>query len=318
MNSKELFKQIGNIDDELIVEAETAATHPKSWTRKRFVIVAAALCLLICGSVTVSAYSYIQNKEKELYIRYLSSIDINTLENDQAAFNADKFFAALKSGDAYSQYIALNRLVECFNDEELRSRAIRAIEPFLSNEQEKLAAAARFSLDILTQAYESEQLYKLADGSIIFTLFHNYSDYGSYNELWRIQDGQLEKYFTFTDPSAYIKNIQLSPGKNRLAIVTNSNKSEYLVILDAVAGRVSPELVNSARIKHGTAKGYEVWQSIDNETYSGVENLAWANDNELLFDAYLAYNGAEIVDAVSANYDFVQQTLTVTDDKLSQ
>ncbi|GJM72184.1 hypothetical protein HMSSN036_44000 [Paenibacillus macerans] len=88
----------------------------------------------------------------------------------------------------------------------------------------KIADAAAFAIDILSKSYRSPYIFKLADGSIIFTLFNNYSDYGSQNVLWRIKDNVLEEYSSFSTPSMYIKEIIPSPNRKLVAIVTCSNK----------------------------------------------------------------------------------------------
>lgn len=40
-------------------------------------------------------------------------------------YDADKFLHALKSDNEEYVYIAINRLVECFNDQKLREKALK-------------------------------------------------------------------------------------------------------------------------------------------------------------------------------------------------
>lgn len=311
MNNKDLFKELGNIEDSLISEAETYKKAFNFKTPRKVIVLAAVLALFISFSSIAFAFSYVQTKENELYIRYLTPVEINLPEQigkQYEKFDAETFFKVLKTDNTYAQYIAINRLVECFNNEKLRGTAINEIRPFLNNSEPKISDASEFIIDILSKTYSDERLYKLADGSIIFTLFNDYSDYGSHNELWQIKDGKLNKYLSLSSPSSYITKILLSPDKTKLAVGTGSNKSSYLIIVDPINGFVSHELVGSARIIYGARKSYEVLQRIDNETYSGMDNISWENDELLSFDAHLPYNNGEIVESVSVKYDLSKKT----------
>ena len=163
--------------------------------------------------------------------------------------------------------------------------------------------------------HKNMKLYKLADGSVFFTLFNDYSDYGSYNELWRIKEGNLEKYFSFSNPSMYIKEIFLSPDRKLMAVNTCSNKSEYIFIIDAINGMVSPELIGSARTIFGAKKGYEVLVRIDNENYSSNSNVIWNNNQEINFDANLSYANTEIIEDVSVKYNFDKKLFEIEPNK---
>ena len=90
------------------------------------------------------------------------------------------YFDGLQAEDSYKQYFAINKLVEYYNDEKVRRDAIRAINPFLLSENEKIADAAAFALSVRTQTFDDPRIIHIADGSLIFTLFNDYSDYGSY------------------------------------------------------------------------------------------------------------------------------------------
>jgi WD40 repeat protein len=314
MNKKDLYKEIGLVDDGLVEEAlQTSAKKTERFHYKKVIAIAAAICVFLCSSVTALALNYVQQTSAELYIRYLSpeTLNLNQDGDGKSSFDADKFFEALQSGNTEYQYIAINKLVECFNDDALRKKAIQEITPFVSSPEKKLADAAAFSLDILSKSYKSDMVYPMADGSVYFTLFNNYSDYGSYTELWRIQDGKLEKYFAFDKPSMYITRILPSPDKKLLAITTCSNKSEYIVLLDPSEGMVSPELMDSARILYANTKGYTVLQRIDHENYSSIGDISWKNSGQIQFNATLSYNDTDIMENVSVVYDYAAKSFNI-------
>lgn len=308
MNKKDLYKEIGLIDDELVEEALAVPEKKyKHYSYRKIIAITVGICVFLCSSVTALAVNYVQKSGTDLYIRYLSpeNIDLNSNASDpEPKFDADKFFDALHSGNAEYQYIAINRLVECYNDDNLRKKAIEEIKPFMGSQEKKLADAAAFSMDVLSKSFKSDLVYKLADGSIYFTLFNHYSDYGSYNELWRIQDGKLEKYLTFDQPSMYITRIIPSPDKHLLAVTTGSNKSSYIVLLDPMNQMLSPELMDSARIIYGQSKSYPLLQRIDHENYSSIESIAWKSNQQITFNADMSFNDAEIIDRVTVEYDY--------------
>lgn len=64
----------------------------------------------------------------------------------------------------------------------------------------------------------------------------------------------LKEYSSFSPPSMYITDIIPSPNKKLVAIVTCSNKSEFVQIINIEEGMTSPELVESARVKYGAQK----------------------------------------------------------------
>lgn len=303
MKKETIREAVSLWDDDLIEEAVSSKrkgndkNHVTKW-----VSVAAAFCILISFSSTVWAVTTLKKDNLDLYIRQLSPDNINLSVAEE--YNADKFFEALKSEDPYYQYIAINRLVECFNDIKTREKAIRQIEPFIHSEAIELADAATLAVDILSEKYESKNVYKLVDGSVVFTLFNNYSDYGSYNEIWRIAEGKLEKYFSFSSPSMYITNMIVSPDGKKIAVTTCSNKSDYMVIFDIANGLISPELVSSARIIFGAEKEYDVFSRIDNENYSGISNITWNDNENISFNARLSYNDTQTIEEVSVKYSF--------------
>lgn len=93
---------------------------------------------------------------------------------------------------------------------------------------------------------DRDDIYKLCDGSVIFTLFHDYSDYGSQNILWQIKDGELIQYKAWETPERYITGITLSPDKTSAVIQLGSRKSTYLEVIDFENMRISEELIAEA------------------------------------------------------------------------
>ena len=87
-----------------------------------------------------------------MYMRYITAEDTElfSLPDEEVEFDADKFFTALNSKNDYEVYIAINRLIECYNDEELKTKALNAIKPFKNDNREKIAEAAEFAIDILS------------------------------------------------------------------------------------------------------------------------------------------------------------------------
>ena len=180
----------------------------------------------------------------------------------------------------------------------------------MESSTEKIADAATFAVDILSKTYESPYLYKLADGSIVFTLFNQYSDYGSHNVLWRIKDDVLTECMHYSNPSMYIKEIVPSVNGKLIAVVTCSNKSEFIQVMDLEQGRISPELVESARVKYGAQEQLDTWIRIDHENYSFIQDAMWKDDNVLEFKAMLTYDN-QLEKNVTVTYDFSQKQMKV-------
>lgn len=273
--------------------------------------VAVAICLMIFSSVSTAtlAAAYYKSQNAELYLRYLTAEDMELMPTTK--YDVEKFLNALKSNNDEYVYIAINRLVESFNDPKMREKALTEIKSFMQSDNAKIADAATFAVDILSQKFESHYVYHLADGSILFTLFNNYSDYGSQNVLWRIQNNKLEQYVSFSNPSMYIKEIIPSPDRKLVAIITNSNKSEFVEVMNIEEGKWGPELVESARVKYGAQKAYDTWIRSDHENYSYVNDFKWKDDNRLEFEGSLAYNDTEIIENVIVNYKFKEKVMEV-------
>ncbi|WP_301108853.1 hypothetical protein [Sporosarcina sp.] len=311
MKKEELYKEIGLIDESLIEAAgQSGIGRRKKRISKKWVSV--ALCLMIFSSVsTASLAAYYKKQNAELYIRYLTAEDMELVPATE--YDADKFLRALKSDNDEYVYIAINRLIESFNDQKMRDKALTEIKPFIQSDNEKIADAATFAVDILSQSYQSQYVYKMADGSIIFTLFNNYSDYGSQNVLWRIKNNMLEEHFSFSKPSMYIKEIIPSPNQKLVAIVTCSNKSEFVEVMNIEEGMGSPELVESSRVKYGAQKSLDTWIRIDHENYSYVNNIWWKDNDILEFEGNLSYNDTETIESVIVSYEFRHKVMKVNE-----
>ena len=75
------------------------------------------------SSFCFTAFGKADVKDNEMYMRYITKEDTElfSLPNEEIEFNADKFFTALNSSNDYEVYIAINRLIECYNDSELKT-----------------------------------------------------------------------------------------------------------------------------------------------------------------------------------------------------
>lgn len=312
MKREKLFREIGLIDENLIDAAEHSGMEKrKKRFSKKWAVLVACLTLYSSTTTVLLAANYIKNQNPEPYIRYLTAESMELLPVTH--YDAEKFLQALKSDNNEYVYIAINRLVESFNDQKLKEKALKGIQPFLESENQKIADAAAFAIDILSENYESPYIVKLADGSIIFTLFNNYSDYGSQNVLWRIKDNVLKEYYSFSTPSMYITKIIPSPNKKLVAIVTCSNKSEFVEIINIEEGIGSPELLESARVKHGAQKELDTWIRTDHENYSYANNVVWKDNDTLEFEGSLAYDNTAIIENVIVTYQFSKKLIEVNE-----
>ncbi|MEK3675052.1 hypothetical protein [Paenibacillus sp. FSL R10-2771] len=311
MKREELYREIGLIDEDLIEAAGSGgAEKRKKGFSKKWVALVACLVLYSSTASALLATEYYKKQNAEPYIRYLRAEDMELLPAPK--YDGMKFLQALTSDNEEHVYIAINRLVEGFNDPSLRAKALNKLQPFARNENPKIAGAAAFAIDILSQSYRSPYIVKLADGSMLFTLFNHYSDYGSQNVLWRIKDNKLEEYSSFSAPSMYITEMIPSPDKRLVAVVTCSNKSEFVQIINVEAGRTSPELIESARVKYGAEQEIDTWIRPDYENYSDASNIVWKDNDTLEFKGSLAYQDTEIIENVSVTYQFSSKVMEVT------
>lgn len=310
MKNKELYKEIGLIDEDLINNALASSEKIQKKKRsKKWVALVACLVLYCSTSTILLAQAYYKEQNTEPYIRYLTAESMELMPTPR--FEAEKFLEALKSDNNEHVYIAINRLIETFNNDELRKRAIKEIQPLLQSDNDKIADAAAFALDILTKSYQSPLITKLHDNTMIFTLFNNYSDYGSQNVLWKIEDDKLETFIAFSSPSMYITDIIASPDKKLIAVVTSSNKSEFVVIINVKERMVSPEIIESARVKYGAQKGLDTWIRTDHENYNSLINISWRDDTTLELEASLAYEDTAIIENVYIVYESSNKAMEV-------
>ncbi|QJD84232.1 hypothetical protein [Cohnella herbarum] len=315
MKKDRLYREIGLIDENLIEAAgHSGREERKKRISRKWVILVACLILYSSTSTALLATAYYKKQNEEPYIRYLTAENMEL--QPVASYDAEKFLKALKSDNNEYVYIAINRLVESFNDHKSREKYLKELQPFVDSDNRKIADAAAFAVDILSETYESPYIVKLADGSMLFTLFNNYSDYGSQNVLWRIKDNVLEEFLSFSAPSMYITKIIPSPNRKLVAIVTCSNKSEFVQIYHVEEGRISPELVESARVKYGARQEIDTWIRTDHENYSSANHIVWKDNDTLEFEGSLAYDNTAIIENVTVTYRFSKKAIEVN--KLSE
>lgn len=313
MKQEQWNEAMHQMKDEWIEEAGEVLTEPESKKRRKGILLnrwaaaAAAVCLIVSLAGNVLAFSYIREETNpsDIYMRDLSEYEMNLEEVPK--FEARKFLDALLSDDPRTVYIAINRLVECYNDYEMKGKAREAIRPFMKSEEPKIAEAAALAVDILSDSFQSEWVYHMSDGSYVFPLFVNYSGYGSGRTLWRIADGELLEYRTFDDPMKYICDIWQSPDATKLAVTFCSNKSSFLVVIHCAEGIFSPELVGSAIANAQAGLGITILQRSDYENYSGVSDVVWVDDNTLKYTVRDGMNELKI----SAVYYFEERELEI-------
>lgn len=271
------------------------------------------VCAVLVFSFCFTAFGEADFKDNEMYMRYITKEDTElfSLPDEKVEFNADKFFTALNSNNDYEVYIAINRLIECYNDNELKTKAFKAIEPFKADNREKIANAAEFACDILSDEFKNENVYAMSDGSVFFNTFCNYSDYGGYNKIWQIKDGKLKEYMTLSDPMTYISDFYLSPDKKLLAVKACSGKSEFLFVISPTDGKVGCEIVSSAKNKIAFENGYSTDVRIDNENYCSADEIKWVKNNILEFKGSFTYNDVGKTVDYKVQYNFLNGNISV-------
>ena len=313
-------KAMDELDDSMLEEAGRLLDAPRAKRRHitvhRWAVFAAALCLMLSLGGNVLAVAWVQEREAQLaaqedfYIRHMDA-GLRNLRED--GFDAEKFFSALDSSDTMAVYIAVNRLAECYNDPELKARAIEAVTPFADSASEMVAQSARRVLCILRDTYEDDGVFVMANGDVVFTLFPGLEDGGcSDSTIWRIQDGVLDVYWEMGEPYRGTQQIVPSPDKKKLAIQMVSNKSAFLFIEDIVDGTGSPELMNSTLMTARAQLGMGLLVRTDFETYSWPSGLHWVDGDTLAFDAELYFAPEGDTAAASAVYRFSDRALDVT------
>lgn len=308
-----LAELLGEIEPELVEESSQPfrAARRSNWLNwyKGLAAVLALALLLSCSSLAW-AVNELKQGNQEFYLRALSPELLALDEDFSPTEQPDKLFAALAADDVYYQYIAINRLVELYNNPEQKARAVDALQPFLQSEEPKLADAAALALDILQENFQDSRLCRMADGSIFFTLFNDYSDYGSHNQIWRIKDGRLEQYTGFCEPLNYVRKLLPSPDGRLLAVELGSYKSNFVVILDFIDGYCSSELVGTSRalwavqLARQGQDGRLADIRSDHETYCSVDNLRWLDNNTLAFNGQFAYDHTDFFDSVQVQYNY--------------
>lgn len=196
----------------------------------------------------------------------------------------------LQSNNQYKEYFAINKLVECYNDEGERKIALEAVRPFLSSENTHLAEAAEFAVSILSNTFDNPNVYPFHDNSYLFTLFNNYSDYGSYNEIWIIKEEHMDLYRSFDDPYTYVNSILVSPDQEKVAIELGSDKSTFIQVHDAKEQRESCEIASSAKNIIAKDKDYSLYERSDFENYATIDAIHWVDSDTLACNASFLYN----------------------------
>ena len=195
-------------------------------------------------------------------------------------------FKGLESNNVYSQYYCINRLVEYYNYDDLRTHAIAKITPFLSNTNNTVKHGAEFAISVLSKKFDSHYILNGNNDIKVFALFNDYSDYGSYNELWIIKDDKLSKLYSFTGLQTYIdttETIKLSPDNNKIAVQTSSRRSNSLNIIDLNNEKVSPEIMKLV-IEKVAKDNKDYNNTYPDGAYNSFGNLKWIDNNTVEFE----------------------------------
>ena len=145
----------------------------------------------------------------------------------------------------------------------------------------------------------------------IFAIFNDYSDYGSYNELWIIRDDKLSKLHSFKNLQTYIDTgepIKLSPNKDKITVQTSSRRSSSINIIDLKTGKVSPEIITMA-IEKVEKDNKDYNNTYPDGRYNSGGNIIWIDNNTIEFEANLAYNYMDIMVDVIVRYNFLDDSL---------
>ncbi len=243
-----------------------------------------------------------------MYWRHIDSETTAKVDGLLEKYGTNILFEGLKSKNLYSQYYCINRLIEYYNDAEIKKRAVTEITPLLNAANEKIKRAAQFAVNVLNGKNDDKYIITCAGDVKVFTLFNEYSDYGSHNELWMIKDNKLSKLYSFSGSSMYINSIWLSPDKDKIAVGTASNKSQFINIIDIVSGEAGSEIISILRSGIAADKSYSLPIRADGENYSGFDNFSWNDNNTIGFDAALSYNNTGIIEKVSVKYNLLNNT----------
>ncbi len=247
----------------------------------------------------------------DIYWRHIDDEIMEKTDYFIEKYGAEVLFKGLKSTNVYSQYYCINRLVEFYNHDDIRNRAIAEITPFLKSNNNTLKKGAEFAISILSKKFDSPYIVNAMDGIKIFALFNDYSDYGSYNELWIINNDKLSKLHSFNEPQAYIdmtESIKLSPNNDKIAVQTSSRRSSSFNIIDLNTWKVSPEIMKMA-IEKVAMDNKDYNNTYPDGGYSWGHTLKWVDNNTVEFEANLAYNYMDIIENVIVRYNFLDNSL---------
>ena len=245
----------------------------------------------------------------DIYWRYIDD-DIRVKADGLIEeYGPEVLFQGLESNNIYSQYYCINRLVEYYNQDDIRIRAIEEISPFLGSSNNSLRQGAEFALSVLNKKFDNPYIIRGKNNTKIFALFNNYSDYGSYQELWIIKNDKLSKLHSFIDTGIgsqlYIdanEPMKLSLSQNKLAVKISTRRSNSLYIFDLYSEELIPEVMTLLINK--VAKDNKDYKNTYPEgQYSFYENLKWLDDDTVEFEADLAYNYMEIIERVRVKYN---------------
>lgn len=250
----------------------------------------------------------------DIYWRHIDDDIMKKVDDLIEKHGVGVLFKGLESKNVYSQYYSINRLVEYYNYDNIRTHAIAKITPFLSSNNNTIKEGAEFAINVLSKKFDSPYIVSGTNDIKIFALFNDYSDYGSYNELWIIKDDNLSKLYSFTDLQAYIdttETIKLSPDNNKIAVQTSSRRSNSLNIIDLNNENISPEIMKLA-IEKVALDNKDYNNTYPDGAYNFCGNLKWIDNNTVEFEANLAYDYMEIIEQVIVKYNVLDNTLEYT------
>lgn len=247
----------------------------------------------------------------EIYWKYIDDDIMEKTDYLIEKYGVDVLFKGLESTNVYSQYYCINRLVEYYNYDDIRIYAIDKITPFLNSTNNTLKQGAEFAISVLSKKFDSPYIVTSTEDIKVFALFNDYSDFGSYNELWIIKNDKLSKLHSFTNPQTYIDRteaIQFSPSNDKIAVKTANRKSNSLNIIDLSNGKVSPEIMKLA-IKKVAMDNKNYNNTYPDGQYSWCSNLRWIDNNTVGFEADLSYNYMDIIEHVIVKYNVLDDSV---------
>ena len=253
--------------------------------------------------------------ELDIYWRHIDDDIMKKVDDIIEKHGVGVLFKGLESNNVYSQYYCINRLVEYYNYDDIRTHAIAEITPFLSSTNNTIKHGAEFAISVLSKKFDSPYIVSGNNGIKIFALFNDYSDYGSYNELWIIKDDKLSKLYSFSDAGIgsqiYIdttETIKLSPDNNKIAVQTSTRKSSSLNIINLNSQEISPEIMKLA-IKKVAMDNKDYNNTYPEGAYSWCYDLKWIDNNTVEFEARLAYDYSDIIENVIVKYNVLDNSL---------